>query len=392
MPRVGVGVDVFETGVNRYLELVKQGHRIIISFSAGKDSGVSLELCVEAYKRAGRLIGYGGSEKVSVVMRDEEIMIPGTFEYAERVAARPEIDFHWIIAGQPITNVFNRASPYWWVFDNRLEPEQWVRQPPSIAYRIDSLNIQHICTAERFPPAPGKLSFNVVGLRAQESARRMFGTFSAGGHIIRSDDPEVRMWGLRPIYDWRDEDVWKAIADNKWDYNSAYDVLHKMGVAKRNLRIAPPTLNQAAVGQLQIAARAWPRWFDRVAKRLPGVRTAAQFGLRAVQPHRRYGETWEACFFRECINEAPANWIKERAMAVMEVKLRRHGQHATTVFPEVKRCSECTDNGSWKELAMNLYNGDPFCLKTNTTDIPYMEPDFFREGAGKWGDGAPTWK
>lgn len=387
MPRQAIeGKNVFEMAVERMRVLFAEGHRAVVGFSGGKDSGCAVEVCLIAMKEAGR-----GNEKLSVVMRDEEILYPGSFEYAERMARRPEIDFHWLIANQPIINVFNRANPYFWVMDPKLEPEQWVRQPPEGLPRpvehIQGLHIGAINKVDRFPPPPGKKVYSVLGLRTSESARRLMGIHSSGGYICLPD--KAGMWGASPLYDWKDDDVWRAISIHKWDYNSAYDTMNRMGVPKRSLRIAPPTLNAASVEHLGIAARAWPMWFDKVATRLKGVRTAAQFGKRAVQPFRRYGETWEQCFMRECIEKAPADWIRDRAMKLMDIKLKRHAEHSTAPFPETKNCHECASNGSWQNLAQAMYGGDPFCLKCS--ELPYVEPEFFRADAGTWSGGKPTW-
>lgn len=386
MPRVNINGNVFDQAVERMQVLFAEGHRVVVSFSCGKDSGVAVEVCLLAMKAAGK--GNGPVPQLDVVMRDEEILYPGSFEYAERMAARKsEINFHWLIANQPITNVFNRANPYFWVFDPTLPPEEWVRQPPSFAQYIQGLHIGEINSAKRFPPAPGKKVYSVLGLRTSESARRLMGIHSSGGYICLPD--KDGMWGATPLYDWTDDDVWKAINDFKWDYNQAYDVMNKMGVPKKSLRIAPPTLNAASVKHLGIAARAWPMWFDKVATRLKGVRTAAKFGDRAVKPLRRYGETWEQCFMRECVTNAPAPWIMERAVKLMEIKLARHAAHSTAPFPENKNCHECASNGSWMALAHNMYGGDPFCLKAS--ELQYMEPEFFRPGSGTWSGGKPTW-
>jgi len=43
---------------------------------------------------------------------------------------------------------------------------------------------------------------------------------------------------------------------------------------------------------------------------------------------------------------------------------------------------------TWKALAKMMYGGDPFSLKVSY--LPYMEPEYFRKGAGYWG-GKPTW-
>lgn len=190
--RVYSTTNVVDAALKRFAELYKDGDRVIISFSGGKDSGVCLELAIETARKFNRL-------PVDVVMRDEEIMYPGTFEYAERVAKRPEVNFHWLIANQPVVNVFNRVEPYFWVFDPTLSPEDWVRQPPDYAIHITDLNIQNIVTRERFPTPEGKRLYNVMGLRASESTRRMLSIHSAKGFIAGPNNKGV--FSARPIYD-----------------------------------------------------------------------------------------------------------------------------------------------------------------------------------------------
>lgn len=378
--------NVFDEAVERMAHIYEGGHRVVCSFSGGKDSGVCLEVCIIAATMAGRL-------PVDVIMRDEEIMYPGTFEYAERVAARPEVAFRWIVANQPVINVFNRVDPYFWTFDPLLPPGEWVREPPAIAEWVQDMNIESMVHPARFPPGEGKDLFAVIGLRVSESMRRRLSIHSARGHLTKRNPHGTR--NCRPIYDWGDGDVWKAIRDHAWDYNHAYDAMNKMGVPARALRIAPPTMNAQSVGQLNVAARAWPVWFDRVCRRLPGVRTAAMFGKRAVQPSRRLGESWHDTFHRAWIEEAPA-WIAERAAAVEAAYLKGHRAHAGGApFPEAAGCAHCSGSrgiSSYKGLTQALYGGDPFCLRVSGgMGIVPVDPEFFRPGSGTWGAGKPTW-
>jgi len=80
MPRKWLASNVLEASVQRMVKVYEEGHRVVVSFSGGKDSGTILEVCILAARRTGNL-------PVDVLMRDEEIMLPGTFEYAERTAA-----------------------------------------------------------------------------------------------------------------------------------------------------------------------------------------------------------------------------------------------------------------------------------------------------------------
>ncbi|MGH9821667.1 MAG: hypothetical protein ACREDR_00190 [Blastocatellia bacterium] len=374
-----LGTDVFSAGLDRIVALYQEGHEVIVSFSAGKDSGVVLELAILAAKMTGRL-------PVKVVMRDEEIMFPGTFEYSERVAARKdEVEFHWQIANQPVVNVFNRRAPYFWVFDPELKPEQWVRQPPSYAYQIPEKHIQGMVTRDRFPASPGKSLVTMLGMRASESINRKLGIHSSKGYITKPTPWGARM--ARPIYDWDDSDVWRAIRENRWDYNNAYDVYTRFGISRRLMRIAPPTLTAAGVGHLGLAAKAWPKWFNKVCERLEGVRTAAQFGRHAVEPIRRQGEQWSETFQRECVDRAP-EWIATRAIKARDEMVQTHSKHSAQPFPEVASCPKCGLLSSWKALSKVAYMGDPFGIKTGLTPI---EPEFFRPGAGTWSGGKPTW-
>lgn len=405
MARRNTGLNVFDEAIERMVNVMEDGNRVVVSFSAGKDSCVTLEVTLIA----AQMTGYG---PVDVVIRDEEILFPGSYEYADRIAQRHgEIIFHHFIAKQPIINAFNRLSPYWWVFDDQLPPEAWVRLPPhwndagrpelvdNLSYKpaswtegsqvvvIPEKHIEAMVTKERFPTPEGKDLYDVIGLRVSESRGRLFGIFSSGGYITKPRPNGVRK--CRPVYDWADADVWKAVLDNRWDYNNAYDVLYRLGAPRMDLRIAPPTMNAAGTRVLARAAAAWPRWFDRVQDRCPGVKTAAQFGLRSVSAQRRRGETWEECFQRECIDTAP-DWIRERAETVRTKILNAHHRHSTAGLPEVNACWQCAgDVGSWKNMNTYLYLGDPFAIKTGSM-LKAVEPEFFRPGAGVWG-GVPAY-
>jgi len=382
MPKRYIEKTVFDASVERMVKLYEQGHRIVVSFSGGKDSGVCLEICIIAAKITNKL-------PIDVIMRDEEIMFPGTFEYAERIAQRPEVNFHWIYACQPIINIFNRECPYFWVFDPLLELDQWVRRPPSIAYKIDNLDIGHMTIPKRFPPKKGKNLYAVIGITAGESQNRMRSIYSRGGYVTKKAN-KYGVYNVAPIYDWKVGDIFKAIKDNNWDWNSAYDVLARHGIPKTQVRIAPPTMQPAGIKLVQVAARAWPLWFNKVCERLHGVRNGVYYGQRSVEPIRKYNETWKECFFRTCLNEAP-KWIAERSMKFSESIIRTHNNHSISDFPEKTSCFLCGQWGCWEKLAKIMYTGDPFLSRLGAQGqlIGYVEPEYFRQGAGKW-DGKPT--
>jgi len=179
MSRVALGIDVFTAALDRLTDLYRNGDRVIVSFSGGKDSGACVELAVLAAREAGL------TDPVEVVMRDDEIMLPGTFDYAERLLARPDIRLHWYVCRQPVINVFNREVPYFWAFDPDLPPDDWVRIFPDAAEHIGDKHIAWMVNPERFPPAPGKRLVSVIGLRVEESHMRRMGLYSSGGYLTK---------------------------------------------------------------------------------------------------------------------------------------------------------------------------------------------------------------
>jgi predicted phosphoadenosine phosphosulfate sulfurtransferase len=170
--------------------------------------------------------------------------------------------------------------------------------------------------------------------------------------------------------------VWLAFHKFGWDRNHAYDVMYKLGMSRSELRIAPPTQSAAGLKSMQLAAKAWPDWFDALAVRCPGVEQGVQFGRRWIEPHHKAGETWMETYYRECIDDAPP-WIAERARNVAETYLDRHSHHSSKPFPEVESCHDCAGGAScWKSMAMKMFLGDPFAATYSF--LPFIEPSFFR--------------
>jgi predicted phosphoadenosine phosphosulfate sulfurtransferase len=369
------GANVYDAAIGRLVEMYDRGHTVVVSVSGGKDSGVCLELAIVAATMTGRL-------PVLAVSRDEEIIYPGTPEYLDRVAARPDVKLDRYLVPRPIVNVFNRAAPYYWPFDDQVDPDLWVRPPPADAIRLAVTDHPRLTTPERYPADPGRETIVVLGLRVAESRARMYGLFSSGGYLMKPDENGVR--AARVIYDWSDGDVWLGYKRFGWDHNRAYSDLARMGVPRGKLRVAPPAMNAAGAALLPIAARTWPGWFARVARRLPGIKQGAMYGRRAVTPQPRPGETWESCFKRVCTGPDVPEWIRTRAQAWADKMNSHHRHHSAGVpFPDVQPCHTCDGNqGSWRTLTLAMWNGDPTSVFSR--GLPEIPPEFFRPGAGTW--------
>lgn len=255
MGKTFLDIDVLTAARQRLARIYRDFDRVYVSFSAGKDSGVLLNLAIEAAREAGKL-------PVHVLYIDLEAQYKATVEYAERELMRPEVRPYWICLPLNLRNAVSQIQPNWTCWDADAK-DLWVRPMPDHACVIDEAKAAElgwmwfkkgleferfiIDFAYWFSGQEKTNTCTLVGIRADESLNRYL---AVGRDDIETKDrwqelnwtTQIRksLYNAYPLYDWRVEDIWIANGRLGFDYNGIYDLFYKAGVPMKDARICQP--------------------------------------------------------------------------------------------------------------------------------------------------------
>lgn len=283
--------DVYQAAVERFDYIYTHFERVSISFSNGKDSGVLLNLAIEAARRHGKL-------PVNILYIDMEAQYHHAIEFTHRMFSREDVTGYWVCLPIHLRNAVSQIMPYWVCWDKECK-EAWVREYPNNPHVITDENyfpfFKHGMEFEEFVPAfaewfsQGKKTAICVGIRSNESLNR-FRTIASTSKITLDSlqwttklNPQSNdeVYNCYPIYDWRTEDIWRANGKFGWDYNRIYDIMHMAGVSIYKQRLCQPYGDDQRQG-LYLFKILEPETWAKVVNRVEG----ANFGNRYTETDR----------------------------------------------------------------------------------------------------------
>lgn len=360
---VPLAASVYDAALDRLRYVYDRFDHVAVAFSGGKDSTACLQLTLQVAREKGRL-------PLRVVHWDEEAIPYQTEEYVRRVSRWPDVDLQWLCLPVKHRNACSRQSPWWypWAPEDR---EKWVRplppealtawpgfapEPPAARLSIPDM-AGLLC-----PPATYGLSAFIMGIRAQESLirRRAVIRRMHDNYIIENVDATARgnLFKVYPIYDWRTEDVWTAPQVYDWDYNRAYDVLDKAGLAASRQRCSP-AFGEEPLEKLWTYQTCFPELWDRMLERVPGVPAAARYATTELWGYRTKLEkpadmSWEELIAHYIAKFDPASQ-RFIATAIRSLINEHYGKTSDPILPTAPH----PETGvSWEYLVMKAQRGD----------------------------------
>jgi len=219
-------IDVVTAARERVERAFNNGLPVYLAMSGGKDS-ISLASITFDLIQEGRI----DPKLLTVDFIDEEAV----FEDIDRIVRDWRLKF--IMAGAqfrwwciPVKHFscFNQlTSDESFVCWDPTMKDRWVREIPDFAITSHPLLNDSKETYQKFMTRIQGDGMVMVGVRASESVQRLY--------AMAQTKQDRILW---PIFDWKDQDIWRYISDRNLDFPETYMFMYQLGSSRRDMRIS----------------------------------------------------------------------------------------------------------------------------------------------------------
>lgn len=387
MGKIYLDKNVYDAAIERYQTVLQEFNHCYVSVSGGKDSSILLQLMAQEARKAGK--------RFSVLYIDLEAQYAATIDHInELIDCTKDVVDHWYWCALPLSlrNAVSALQPKWICWDKK-DREKWVRPWPTRRTDVDLITEDTLPAAwdwffrgmefeefilwfaKWFSEDRGGLCGAGIGIRSDESLNR-FRTITSESKErfhglpwttrIKIRGKPLSCWSFFPLYDWRTEDDWTAVARLGLKFNQIYELMYKNGVSIHEQRLCQPYGDDQRKGLDQFRALE-PETWERVLNRVEGVnfgniycRTSLLGNIKSEKPD---GMTWEqyAVFLLESIGlYAPE--VRDHYHAKIKTFLswyEKEGVPLEDIPDEGDRKLEATKkSASWRRIARAIERND----------------------------------
>jgi predicted phosphoadenosine phosphosulfate sulfurtransferase len=294
-----MNVDVLVAARQRIRNVFSNGLPVYMSFSGGKDSLTLADITVKL-----AIADEIDIRQLRVEFVDEEAIFPcverAVMVWREKFLALGA-RFDWMCLEVKhfscLNQLENDESFICW--DSRKR-DVWIRQPPTFAIRSHPKLRPRKDSYQQFL---ARLSdgHHMTGLRAYESIQRRTAISS-----IRLKDEIKGRPTIEPIYDWKDDDVWRYLADNHIEIPEVYMHLYQIGVSRTRMRVSQFFSVDTAFSLARMAEY-YPDLMERILRREPSAYIVSLYWdsemFRRRTARRKEAETTDDICYRERVIE-----------------------------------------------------------------------------------------
>lgn len=276
--------SVLDAALDRIRWLFDEFETIIVGYSGGKDSTVTLGLALQVAREKGRL-------PLKVMFLDQEAEWQSTIDVVREVMDSPDVEPMWFQIPIRLFNATSTTEHWLYCWDAAAE-DRWMRPREPDAFTENRYGTDRF--ADMFGAilrkdfADQRVCY-LAGVRCEESPTRTMGLthaltykWATWGKVL---DKARGHYTMYPLYDWTVSDVWKAIHDHGWPYNKLYDTMYSMGVPVRDMRVSN-VHHETAVTALFRLQEIEPATYARLTQRIAGIDMAGKMNFADYFPEK----------------------------------------------------------------------------------------------------------
>ena len=387
MPKIYKDINVYDAAINRYDIVLNEFDNYYVSVSGGKDSSIMLQLMAQEARKYGK--------KFSVLYIDLEAQYQATIGHINAlIDATKDVVENWYWCALPLSlrNAVSAIQPKWICWDKN-DKEKWVREYPTkrkdiVLVTEDSLpdgwdwffrgmEFEEFILwfAKWFNETHGGKTAAGIGIRSDESLNRFRTIVSDKKERYKNYPWTTRVhckskvlncWNFFPLYDWRTEDDWTAVAKLNLLFNPIYELMYKNGLSIYEQRLCQPYGDDQRKGLDQYRTLE-PETWEKVLNRVEGVnfgniycRTSLLGNIKSEKPDSL---TWEqyAVFLLESIGMyAPE--VRDHYHAKIKTFLQwyeKEGISQDQIPDEAdKKLESAKRAASWRRIARAIEKND----------------------------------
>jgi len=364
--------NVYDSTIERLEFIFNNFKKVYLSFSAGKDSGLMLNMALDVAKKTNKL-------PLSVLLIDMEAQYKHTIDYAARMLSIPEIKPYWICLPIHLRNSVSQYQPHWlcWDIDKK---DAWVRNYPEHSGVIKNEDYFPFffkgMEFEEFVPlfgewfAEGEDTACIVAIRSDESLNRFRTIASTSKSTYQNKQWSTKLsehlYNFYPIYDWRTEDIWVANHNQNYDYNKIYDLMYLAGLTIHQMRLCQPYGDDQRKG-LYLFKILEPETWTKVVNRVEG----ANFGNRYSENNKTtlgnykinlpQGHTYES-YAKFLLNTMPP-YLREHYQKKFDKFWKYWEKEGYEVMPDKSdlKLEAQKKAPSWRRICKVLLKNDYWC-------------------------------
>lgn len=292
--------SVFDAALERIRFIFDEFPIVVAGISGGKDSTVTYELAMRVAREKKRL-------PLPVFWIDQEAEWTSTVEYVRQVMHRQDVKPLWYQMPIYIENASSYETKYLKCWDPEAK-KLWIHKKDPISIKENTFSTMWFLYLfnEIFAQLyPNKKVAVLAGMRCEENRSRFVGLTNSNGvykWVSWAKKLNPGQFTFYPLYDWTWTDIWHAIAQNKWRYNSIYDLQYQFGIPVPQMRVSAlhHETSIRCVMQMQEFDKAL---YERVTKRLPGIATANTLGREFFTAKRPPFMFKDWCEYRDFLIE-----------------------------------------------------------------------------------------